>query len=257
MIDGDEEIDNGTEPDPKDTADSTASEDTEGQDTGAGDDEGESTTQHADDTEDDGEPQQGQTPDRSQAQTQSRGSGRIQRLANEAKEARERADKATRELEEFKRQQWINQQQQNERVEQERRALMTPAERTEYDLAQMRNAMGHMQRQTAMQFQMAVDKTSFDAKATTNPLYKRYAAQVEQRFQDQLAKGAPVEREVLLRQIIGDEAVTSASNPSARRAANGRVNAQRVKAANNKGDQATARSGKKSSAEERLKGVFI
>jgi hypothetical protein len=256
MEDGDEEIVDGVETDPANPPSSPESQEPSGQDAPAGDDDSEVSAQQPDDTEDDGEPQP-RTERGAEAAPQSRGAGRIQRLANEAKEARERADKATRELEEFKRTQWTQQRQQNEALERERRALMTPQEQTAYDLAQLQQRQTAFENNVLLRTEMATDKINFDANCRTDPFYRRYQDAVNQRFDEQVAKGRPVDRETLLRQIVGDEAVNSARNNAHRRAANGRVNAQKVKPSNSKGDQAAARSKTGSTAEERLKGVLI
>lgn len=242
--------------DDEDALAGTEGEGTEGQD--AGSDGGKTTdlpAEQPDVEEDDGEPEEvapaaGARP--------SRGEARIQRLANEAKAAREEAAAARREAEELRRQQWQRQEQISAAEEEQRRALMTDAERSAYDLNKVRNEFSAQLRQTQLQSQFTADKMAYESKAASRPVYAKHADEVERRFQEQVRRGAPVERETILKHLLGELALNMAAQPSAqRRQARNRVESQRVAAGSGKGDTASDRGKAGDSPAKRLTGVFI
>jgi len=103
-----------------------------------------------------------------------------------------------------------------------------------------------------------MDKASYDAQAASNPTYKRYSAEVERMFAEQMAKGAPVDRITILKHILGAKALEgAAAAPRQRRAANTRVERERVAPSSGKGDQQRPSTRRMSTAEERLKDVLI
>lgn len=235
---------------------------TEGEDAagtnGAGrDEDSEVSAEHADDQEDDGEQEVEPEVDEQPARG-TRGGNRIQRLANEAKAAREEAAAARREAEEFRRQVAARQSQESEEQRQARRALMTPEERINDDMAQMRREFAQQQQQTQFQTAAMLDRSAYEAKAAVNPIYGKYRDVIEEQFQRQLAQGRPVEREILLQNHLGRLALESAGRSGGqRKAARARVESQRVPAGSGKGDQRSDRGKAGDTAESRLKGMVI
>lgn len=193
-----------------------------------------------------------------EAKPPSRGEARLQKLANEAKAAKEEAARARRETEELRRQQWQASQTVTEQQERERLALMTPEERAEYRIEKMQRELAVSRQQDRIQTAALLDKTAYDAKATINPTYAKFKDEVEARFQDQLAKGQPVEREVILKFLLGERALNGAVNSGkAAKAAKSRVEAQKVSSGSGKGDAASQRGKAGDSPEKRLAGVII
>ncbi len=178
-------------------------------------------------------------------------------MANETKAAKEEAAEAKRRIQELERQSWQRQEQVSAAEEEQRRALMTDAERSTYDLNKVKNEFSAQLRQTQLQSQFTADKIAYEAKAASRPVYAKHAAEVERQFQEQVRRGAPVERETILRHLLGELALKTASNPSARRQASRRVESQRVAGGSGKGDAASDRGKAGTSAESRLKGQYI
>ncbi len=230
-----------------------AGSDTEGQDPGAGDDGSEVPAEHPDDGEAPG--QRGVDDEKP-----SRGETRIQRLANEAKAAREEAAAARREADTLRRSQQQASQHLTEQQERERLALMTPEERTTYQLDRMQRTTQQQLREMEFRTQNLTDKAAFDAKATIHPTYQKYQEEVEDKFQDLLQKGTPTDRETILKFMLGERALQNASISKLRKAAQAgqnRVAAQSTKPTNAKGDAASQRGKAADGPEKRLAGVFI
>lgn len=240
----------------------TEGEDTSGSDERGRDEESEVPAEHADDQEDDGQSdeQVEQPPQRTEPppRQQSRSETRFQRLTNERNELREQMAQQRREMEELRRAQAQRSAQETEEQRQTRRALMTPEERMQDDLTHMRAEFAAQQRQQHFQTQSYLDKTNYEAKAATNPIYAKYRDVVEEMFQRQLSLGRPVEREILLQNHLGKLALESASRSGGqRRQAKARVEQQRVPANSGKGDTQSQRGKAGDTAESRLKDVFI
>jgi hypothetical protein len=251
MRDDEEDVAHAEQPE----ASPTESEEPSGQDTGDGNEEGDLSAQRGDGEEDDGEP-----PSRSpgEPEAEPRGSARFQRLANDARTAREEAGRARQELEEFKRQQWQREQQIQEREDRDRVALMTPDERADYRITRFEQAQRQRDSQRDIHMQAQLDKSTYDNQAAINPVYKRMQAQVEQTFQEQMRQGKPTDRRTILAYLIGLQALDGAANSGpAKRGARKRVENQTVKPSRPAGDQAATSSRKLSTAEDRLKDVLI
>ncbi len=245
MIGDEDDTDGGIEP-------GTSGEGAAGQDPAGGQPEAELPAEHADDAADDGESEVAEGGERP-----TRGETRFQRLANETKAAREEAADARREAADLRRQTWQQQTQVTEQQEQERLALMLPHEQTAYQLTKMRREFDQQRHSDRMQTQALLDKTAFDAKATIDPVYGKFKDEVETRFQEQMRQGRPVEREILLKLLLGERALSGARNPKPKQAARARVDAQRVSPGGSKGDAATARGKAGDTPGERLRDVII
>jgi len=254
---GDDENDAAYEDDDTQGQPGTEGEGAEGQDSAGRDDEGDVSTERSDAGADAGA---SPSPGAREPEGQSRGGQRFQRLSDEVKRAREDADRARRELEDFRRQQWQQNQAQTEQEERSRMALMTPEERTEYRFTQHQRNTDRQLYQMQMQSAAMMDKATFDAMAVNNPVYRKYAAQVHERFEDQMRKGQPVDRVTILKHLLGELALDGAAAAPARRQARRRVEAQNVRPSSPKGD--TERPGGRrtpgmSEAESRLKDALI
>ena len=241
--DGDEREDAGSE-----------SEGATGEDSAGRDEDNEGSTQRAGDEGDEGAPQKGRA---AVDEAEPRRSDRYQRLANENRDLRERMDRAEREREN-ERQQWQRQQQQlNDQQERERLNLMTPEERAEYRVNQHEQRTNARLQQSELRMLMQMDKSAYDAKAASNPVYRRMQEAVEQRFSEQSRIGQPTDRETILKFLLGEQALNGAATAGKqRRAATRRVENERVRPAAGK-SSATPPVRKMSTAEERLKDVII
>ena len=230
-------------------------EGTEGKDTPERDEDAEVSAEHADDQEDDG---QSEVVDGGEDEKPSRGQNRIQRLANEAKAAREEAAAARRETEDLRRASLQRQEQQTEQQQRDMLALMTPEERSEWRIQQIERRTAQERQQDRFQIQSMLDKTAFEAKAAVHPVYAKYKDEIEDQFQKQLRDGRPVEREILLQNHLGKLALEGAAKSGgAKRKANARVESQRVPAGSGKGDAPSSRGKAGDTAENRLKDVYI
>jgi hypothetical protein len=244
MADGDDEQ----------IVDGTESEGTPGQDQPGGDENSEVSAEHADQEADDGESEVDAEP----AARPGRAEGRIQRLANEAKAAREEAAAARREAQEARRESAQRQEQQTEQQQREMLALMTPEERAEYRVNQMERRLTQQRQQDQFQISAMLDKSAFEAKAAVHPVYAKYKDLIEEQFAKQMAQGRPVEREILLQNHLGKLALDGAGKSGqAKRQATRRVESQRVSAGSGKGDTPSSRGKAGDTAENRLKGIII
>ena len=186
----------------------------------------------------------------------SRGESRFQRLANTAKEAREEAATARRELQEFKASQRQAVQQETPEQEAQRLALMTPEERLEFklDKSERRN----QQNMQAMAFQMqdGTDKSAFTALCTSDQTAARYRDRVEAKLAEIRSQGQNVNREALLDFLVGQDVRKKGGAARDRQAKDGerRIQRQKVAPGNNRGDSAPAKRGEKT-LEERLSDV--
>lgn len=226
----------------------------EGQDTERRDDDAPIPTEQPDSGADDGEPQSSAAGERT---GQSRTSARFQQLNNDNKELRAKLESIERERRQEQQRQWTAQQNLTEQQERERFALMTDAEKNEYRIAKMEQSFRQQTTQASVQMQVMADKIAYDAKAAVHPVYSKYQDQVEREFQSLLQQGKPVEREIILKNILGTRALEMANNGKQRRQAERRVANQTVGASSGKGDAASARGKAGDSPEKRLQGVFI
>jgi hypothetical protein len=194
-----------------------ANEEIEGQDTEVEgqDDEG----QGADAAEHLGEEQEvGQledVDDELEAEPPTRGSNRFQRLANENRELQQRLQ----DLERRGAPQPQVQQPQGETEEQfaARVAMLPPDERMEQRLIRAERFNQARMHAVTLQTQDMTDKIAFDAKATVDARYKRYAPEVERRRSELMAQGQMVPREAILKFVIGERVLANQGTKEAKR----------------------------------------
>ena len=89
----------------------------------------------------------------------------------------------------------------------QRFSLMTPQEQIAETLRE--SEQRHAASLNAMQMQMldTADRTAFQSKAAVDPLYSRWAPKVEGRLAELRTKGQNLDREVLLKYMIGEAAM--------------------------------------------------
>lgn len=152
----------------------------------------------------------------------------IRELRARAQEERAHRERIEREFMEFRAAQQARQQQPSPEQEAERLALMSPEERADYKL---NKALNEIQRQNAMsQFQTAdrSDKALYDAKATTDKVYAKYAEKVETERQRQMRENNMViPREELLKWIVGQDVLQNRGKKVAAAARRGQDNIRR------------------------------
>lgn len=239
---------------PDDQDDTGDGDDTEREDGGGGDDEADDPAELSGDDPDDGE-QDVDEPTRKP----SRAAQRIQRQQAAVREANERAARLEREVAELRGH--VQARTQTETVEQEqaRLALMTPEERSEYRLTkateQNRRDMANLQ----MRLEDTADRSAFEAKATIDPVYRRHAAEVEQRLTALRQQGQNIGREHLLRYIVGEKALARAAKDGNRHQRRGKeaIERERVKPGGGRGDVQTRRGKEADTPRKRLEGVII
>ena len=178
-----------------------------------------------------------------------------------AREARAEADRNTRELADIRAELQRARQppQESPEAEAARLALMEPAQQQEY---KFNKAMEQQNRRfAAMQTQLAdsTDKATFSSLCTTNPLYKRVAAQVETKLAEVRRLGQNVDREALAKYIIGEMVLQRGPKAAAqqRKVGSDNIRRQQTRPSNGRSDQqnATGDERRKASLRARLEDV--
>jgi hypothetical protein len=233
-------------------------EGTEGQDTGEGDEDGEVPAEQSDASsgEDDG-PRKAAGDEEDRPLT--RGGNRFQRLSNDNAGLREELAALRQQREEEARRSQQQQQQWDEQAWNDRWAVMTPEEKVQYAWERGRQELTQYQRQTNYQLALMKDQMSYEAKATVNPVYQRYAKEVEKVFNERLQQGRGMWREDILKNLLGEKAISSAGKSTMRaaRVGNRKIEAQTTRPLNSRGDAASTRGRQGDTAERRLAGIEI
>lgn len=146
-----------------------------------------------------------------------RGESRFQKLANEARQAREDAAKLRRELDEF-------------RAEQSRRAavvekkeptaeemaLWSTEQLVDYKLQKATGAFAQNLQQLQWNTAEANDKAAFERLQLSDPRAKKYAAEVEERLANIRKQGQNVDRASLLKFIVGEKVMAGGAKATAK-----------------------------------------
>jgi hypothetical protein len=189
-------------------------------------------------------------------QQPSRGESRQRALANELKEARQREADLNRRLDLLLQGQQPRQPQgESPEARATRLALMSPEERITAELNDAKQGFAREMFQTRLQLQESSDKAAYQAKATVDPLYKKWEPKVEAELTELRKQGQNVDREKLMYYLIGKSAVEGrqAAKPGQRAEAQRRVSSQRTRPSNSGSDvSANRRSGGGNSLERRL-----
>jgi hypothetical protein len=198
---------------------------------------------------------QGQVRD--QPRQVSRGENRFQRLSNENAELRRQQQETHRQLEEMRRENQRREAPAQEREPtREEMALWTPEQRMDYRLERSERNFSRMMQQTQHQAADLADKTAFDAMCQTNPRYRKYAGEVEQRLATLRSQGQTAPRDAILRYVIGEKVLASNGSPQRQRQRQQgaeRVRRQQGSAAAPRSDAGTGGRQKLSDAEARAK----
>ena len=136
----------------------------------------------------------------------SRAESRFQKLANTAREATERASKVEREFNEFKAQQSraAAQVQEKEPTEDDM-ALWSTQQVIDYKLQKATGTMSRQLQQMQWNTQEMNDKAIYDRLKLSDPRAERYADEVEARLVTIRAAGQNVDRESLLKFVVGEK----------------------------------------------------
>jgi hypothetical protein len=196
----------------------------------------------------------GDGDDRSSRQS-SRGERRHQALSNRLQDMERRNSDLERRLNESLARQTGPRQETNEERE-SRLALLTPEERMQVRMTDAEQRHGQQLFSLQMQLKDGQDRTSFEAKAFNDPLYKRWAPKVEAELAALRTQGQTVDREKLLYYLIGKAAV-EARTPGRKqqRQAQQRLQRANSRPANNRSDTGSSRRTQASSLEKRLEDV--
>lgn len=141
-----------------------------------------------------------------EAKKPSRGESRFQKLANEAREAREHSSRIEKELNEFK----AEQSRRAAVVEKkeptdEEMALWSTQQIIDYKLQKATSGFQQNLQQLQWNTQEANDKAAFERLQLSDPRAKKYAAEVETRLASIRKQGQNVDREALLKFVIGEK----------------------------------------------------
>ncbi len=219
--------------------------------------------QNQDDAEDAGHAGEGPDDEGGQeevAPRRNRANETIRELRARAQENEERIRTFERELMEIKAREQARQQAEDPNREAERLELMTPDERADYKLNNALNTIRREQALTTFRVQDEADKARFDAKATADKVYAKYAERVEQaRLKYMREQNTVIPREELLKHMVGDDVLRNRGRNTAKQTAQGRQNIQRQQAplANGKGNAQGNRRGAQDTPAKRLEGVQI
>ena len=190
-----------------------------------------------------------------EAKKPSRGESRFQKLANEAREAREHSSRIEREFNEFK-------------AEQSRRAaVVEKKEPTDDEMAlwstqqiidyKLQKATGQFTQnlqQLQWNQQEANDKAAFERLQLSDPRAKKYAGEVETRLASIRKQGQNVDREALLKYVIGEKVFQGGGKAAAKQKKQGEEQIRRQRT-NPPAGQSDVRGGRteQSEAEARRK----
>ncbi len=184
----------------------------------------------------------------------SRRENRIQSLRNELRERDQRLADTNRRIDELLARQQPQHTGESPEQRAQRFSLMTPLEQIAETLRE--SEARHAQQLQGVQMQMldTSDRTSFQTKAAVDPLYAKWGPKVEGKRAELAAKGQYVEREVLLKFLIGEAALERRGSKEGKaevRQAQRRVQSQRTRPGNSGGDTQPVRR-QQTSLERRL-----
>lgn len=255
-----EDLDGGDDAPEDDAADAegdeggdTGPEDTEGDDG----DEGASARAGDEDTEDASADQSQRRRDAGQPRRQGRASEVIRTLKDERTQLKQRLDELERRFAAPPQPQQPAQL--TARQEQELLATMTVDERVDYKFEKMQAALAQQTNAVVRNTAEMTDQQAFRSKLAEVPRLKKYADDVEARYQKIIREGGYVPRLGVLTYVLGERAMQRLASGDVRPGApSGRVRRQRVAPSNARGDAASTRSSSRGkSLEDRLENVQI
>jgi hypothetical protein len=240
----------------------TEGEGTEGQDQGDGDAQGDVSPERADAPSEEDLRQQGLGQAESPlGDQQSRGRSRQARLSRENADLRARIARMEGANDATAQYQYRQRQEQAEWEHQQRRSVMTPEEAAWDDINTSVRDLQTQRQWDRSWLQGQMDKNSYDAKAAANPTspHARYLEKVEALFAHGQKQGQMWPREMILRYLIGDTALTNGGKQTNRARAEGRkrIEANTTRPTSARGDASSTRSRSANTAEGRLRDVDI
>lgn len=185
------------------------------------------------------EDESGQRPARVEVKSdvpsrQRRSQSRWQKREQELEATRRRAEEAEarantlasqRQQEEARRQQAL------QADREQRRANMLPEERTAEDINELRAQISYQQQMDQFYRNDAEDRAQYEAKCSSNKVYKRHRTEVEKILKQARAGGMNLPREQILYNVVGREALgvserNSSSQPTRRKSVSKPVNSR-------------------------------
>lgn len=165
---------------------------------------------------------------------------RVIRERNEERDKRIRAEAKAETLEQTRAAPATTSPEEDPRVEAARLEAMEPWERTAYqqgkELKQLKTGM----QLTVVQMHDTADRTAYQTKAATNPVYAKYADQVEAQLAKMRATGSNAPRQTVLEWLVGQAALNAKPSkklPAKKAAAQERVASVKGKHTSGKGDE--------------------
>lgn len=189
----------------------------------------------------------------------SRRENRIQNLRNELRERDQRLADTNRRIDELLARQQPQHTGESQEQRAQRFALMTPQEQIAETLRESEQRHSVQLQNVQQQMLDTADRTSFQTKAAVDPLYAKWGPKVEGKLAELRAKGNNVEREVLLKYLIGEAALERRGSKEGKaevRQAQRRVQNQRTRPGNSGGDTQAVRR-QQTSLERRLENESI
>jgi hypothetical protein len=254
--------DTGPDDDADDDPDDELPDGDEDPDDDAADDEGDDADDEGDEDPDDaaaagvddgtrGEPRRGRANDTIRSL---RASARAAR--QEARDLKTRFDDFIARGNQTARQPTATQETQEQRTA--RRALLSAEERMSEDMSELRQLVVTTNHQTQLTTADATDRASYDAKATSDQLYRRWSGKVETERARLAGLGQFVAREAILTFLLGKaalEARSAGASKGQKAQAGRRVARQTVKPGDSRSDATQSRRGSQSTLEKRLEDV--
>lgn len=233
-----EEEEEGEEEEDLDDSDDTDDKDLEhGEDDGTEDEDEDEDPDLAASAEDDEDETEDEDEDELPAPKKSRANDRIRKLLKAEKKLKEENARLQAQFTQQTQQTQTRQNQTDPAAEAAYRASLSPEELIRYDV----NKVLHQNRQQTelMQFQMQdmIDKNAFEAKASVNPVHKKFAAQVERKLLElRTTQRMNVPREVILANLIGERVLSGKMKSVSRKTAEANVKKNKTKTSSNRSD---------------------
>jgi len=237
----------------------------DGLDEGDEGEEGDGDIDDPDEDDDQGDADDGDADGQPAPRQQTRGQTRFQRLTEERKAEKERADRLEREMADIRRTVSQGPQRSPEelRAERERRlAGMTAEQRLEFLINENAQATERRLNQVAFDTWDANDKAGFAAMAASSPALAAIKTEVEQRLTELRASGQNASRETVAKYLLGEKALNKvgrARTAGRKREQEGR-DQHTARPVNGRGDGAPGnqrRTNEREARRKRLEGMSI
>lgn len=246
--------------DPREPKDDLVDEENDGQEDGD-EGQGEDARGSPGDEEGQGRPEQDGEEERVEADfSTGRPIGRREREVLRAKEdartAREAADRATRELNDYRRQMEESRRREDPAIEEARVALMNPDQKLDYWRNKDRQEADRKFQALQLQVVDSSDRAVFNSKYSANPVFSKYSDRVEAALREVRARGGNTDRETVLKYLVGEDAMSKVGKAKTEQTNRGRENIQRqtTRPGTGRSDQVgTQRRGGLSEREQRAK----